>query len=252
MAKSSQNKSFKTNIKRIILVGCGGTGSILAEHLCRMISGYKLDCSLVLYDGDKVEEANITRQNFEVYEIGQNKAQALSIRLAGKFGIEVGFIDKFIDRHDRYIGELLITATDNLLSRKIVAEANHDYSLWIDIGNELSHGQAIIGDTHKKRDLESVYRTWDSYKEVQSLPDAAALNPKILKARKQSQKASCATVPFAEQGFGVNATAALAAATLAKQAIVDRQVKFSGIYFDISKGRMIPRLIDRELFKAWR
>lgn len=250
MAKSSKTKFFhKHSIKRIILAGCGGTGSILAEHLCRMIAGFKLECSLVLYDGDKIEEANITRQNFEVYEIGQNKAQALALRLSGKFGIEVGFINKFMNRQDSYMGELLITATDNLESRKIAAQAKCD--IWIDVGNELSHGQAIIGTTHCRRDLRGMYKDFEADSAVFCLPDAAALNPAILKSRKQAKKASCATVPFGEQGFGVNAMAALATATLAKQAIVDRKVRFAAIYFDVAKARMIPRLIDRELFKPW-
>jgi hypothetical protein len=59
-------------------------------------------------------------------------------------------------------------------------------------------------------------------------------------------------MPFDEQGFGINAMAALAAATLAKQAAVDGVVTTAAIYFDSQTGRMTPRLIDREVFAAWR
>lgn len=231
------------------MIGCGGTGSILAEHLCRMISGFKLNCMLVLYDGDRVKEENITRQNFAAYEIGANKAAALALRLSGQFGIEAAFYDKHFQEKS-LTGDLVITATDNLVSRKIVGESNCTF--WLDVGNELNHGQAVFGTCHAKSRLSSAYKSWDKYNWTLELPDIAAMNPKILKARKTNQKAGCADQPFAEQGFGINALAALAAATLAKQAVVDRKVSFAAIYFDIAKGRMIPRLIDRELFKAWR
>jgi hypothetical protein len=253
MATSLKNKQFKflptEGVSKITLIGCGGTGSILAEHLCRMISGFKIECSLVLCDGDDVKEENITRQNFAAYEIGENKAQALAVRLSAQFGIEVGCITEHFSERMR-VGRFVITATDNLISRRAVAGSN--CSFWIDVGNELNHGQAVIGTTDELNQLKSAYTYWNRHEWTLELPDIAALNPKILKARKTRQKASCATVPFGEQGFGVNALAALAAATLAKQAVVDKKVRFAAIYFDVAKSRMIPRLIDRELFKAWR
>ncbi|MFA5252993.1 MAG: ThiF family adenylyltransferase, partial [Phycisphaerae bacterium] len=91
MAKSSNlNVVFNIgDIREVILIGCGGTGAILAEHLCRMIAGYKLKCELVIYDGDTVEQNNIKRQNFYPYEIGQNKAEAIALRLAGKYGLKI-------------------------------------------------------------------------------------------------------------------------------------------------------------------
>jgi len=247
--KNSQCKFLPVSIRQVLLIGCGGTGSILAEHLCRMISGFKLDCYLVLYDGDDVKEANITRQNFAAHEIGANKAEALALRLSGQFAIEVGFVSKHFQESGRG-GQLIITATDNLVSRKIAAGSNYAY--WLDVGNELNHGQAILGTSHTKSRLHSAYKNWNKYGWTLELPDIAAMNPRILKAHKQTQKASCADQPFAEQGFGINAMAALAAATLAKQALVDKKVRFAALYFDIAKGRMIPRLIDRELFKQWR
>ena len=83
------------------------------------------------------------------------------------------------------------------------------------------------------------------------LPDSAAVNPRILSARPGRGDASCAAMPFASQGFGVNAAAALAAAMLAKQLLVDGQVKTARIWFDVAAGRMLPKRVDRDLFAPW-
>ncbi|RKY10433.1 MAG: hypothetical protein DRP56_01050, partial [Planctomycetota bacterium] len=216
------------SVGKILLVGCGGTGAFLAEHLCRMIAGVKLDCSLVLADGDVVEQGNIWRQNFEPHEIGQNKAEALGLRLSGRFGLPIEIVGGYIQRSsmpDTAFGtDLVITATDTLASRKIVADA--EQCLWLDVGNEKTHGQAVLGTTHDAAKLRRCFWNWikDTGGYVADLPDIAALNPAILTARKVRKRTGCGQMPFTDQGFGVNAMAALAAAQLAKQAVVDAVV----------------------------
>lgn len=56
----------------------------------------------------------------------------------------------------------------------------------------------------------------------------------------------------AEQGFGVNAMAAMAAATLARQALVAGQVTLQGIWFNVSEGWQRPRPITRTVFEPWK
>lgn len=248
-----------SKIERIALIGCGGTGAFLAEHLCRMITGFRLDCTLVLADGDNVERANIWRQNFCPHEIGQNKAEALAFRLTGQFGIVIEAIRGFVNSKTlakwAIPNSLIITATDTLASRRIVAEGSYSPFapfLWLDVGNEKTFGQAIIGTTHESLSLRKVWYKWSKEKGyVTSLPDIAAINPSILRARKPRKRAGCGQMPFAEQGFGINAMAAQAASLLAKQAVVDGVVSTAAIYFDANSGRMAPRLIDKDLFRPW-
>lgn len=258
MAKSSTIKTKQMafgTIVRIVLVGCGGTGSILAEQLCRMIKGFRLGCELVLIDGDAVEESNIWRQNFAPHEIGANKAAALALRLCGRFGLPVSARPRHITARglagDTGPGTLLITATDTLISRKFAARENQ---LWIDAGNETSRGQAVIGSTHDPKRLSQIWRDWPKSRGyIADLPNIAAMNPAILRARpRPSRRAGCGQMPFAEQGFGVNAMAAQAAALLAKEAVVDGVIKTAAVYFDAAVGRMAPRRIDRELFGQWK
>lgn len=234
------------------VIGVGGTGAILADHLARMINGYRLDTQLVLHDGDTVEAANITRQNFQPHEIGQNKAEALALRLAGQYGGSVGASGQYVGILDYMAAtrSLVITCTDTLISRRAVAEGAPKF--WLDVGNELHHGQAVFGTTHDQDRLRGIWRMWPQHGHACELPNMAALNPAILRARKTITKAGCADQPFARQGFGVNAMAALAAATIAKQVLVEQAVSFHGIYFNISDGFFMPREITRDLFGTWK
>jgi hypothetical protein len=145
------------------------------------------------------------------------------------------------------LSRLIITATDTLISRRMVCEFGREKN-WLDVGNELHHGQAVFGTTHGPKALRAAMREI----RVSALPDIAALNPKILTAKKTNAKTSCVDLPFLKQGFAVNEMAALAAAIIAKQILVDKQVKYHGIYFDVAAGRMQPRLIDKSLFAQWR
>lgn len=243
-------------IDRMTLIGCGGTGSYLAEHLARMIAGYRLTCELTLIDGDTVTQDNLWRQNFACHEIGQNKAEALALRLSGRFGIGVQFYPAYLGRRTTLdltqTGHLTITATDTLLSRKAVAMMNP--RLWLDAGNDKTYGQARIGTTADPGQLRKCLRRWtQDVGYVGALPNEAALNPKLMKAiRKPAKRIGCGQMPFNEQGFGINAMAAMAAAMIVKQAAVDGVITTAAIYFDSGVGRMAPRLIDKDVFAAWR
>ena len=263
MVRSSKNKMmFVPLFERIVLVGVGGTGSVLAELLCRLIKGHRLRVGIVLIDGDSVEDANIWRQNFEPAEVGHNKAEAIAFRMCQRFGMELATVDCHIKKSefDTYIDigsrpTLVITATDNLLSRRAVAESYNSYMdchLWLDVGNELEHGQAILGSTHKADLLRRGFWQFNKEPFAQDLPDIAALNPAILKARKQKRTTSCAEQPFAQQGFGVNQQAALAASMIVRQILVNGEVRTPQIYFNVADGRMAARAIDQDMFRPWK
>jgi PRTRC genetic system ThiF family protein len=254
MAKYSTKAMIKA-CSQVHIVGCGGTGSILADQLCRLIKGHNLDMALVLHDGDVVENANITRQYFMPYEIGANKAEALALRLSGQFGMEIKASPENFTGGKFGNGNLVITCTDNLLSRKYVSNSFYritNNTAWIDVGNELHHGQAVIGTTSDKSDLRQQFWRWTKEPYVSYLPNIAALNPEIVKAKKEKKSPSCADVPFLEQGFGVNMMAAQAAAALAKQVMVNGIVKNSAVFFDVEKMWMSSVAITQDTFRKWK
>ena len=246
-------------VRRVVLVGVGGTGAILAEHVVRLAAGFRLrDVEIVLVDGDRVEAANVARQAFAFGEIGANKAEAVALRLSGQFCRPVEAIGRHLtvnDPRSALVGgygwpTLLITATDTLHSRRIAATLRTDY--WLDVGNDLMFGQAVLGTTADARCLRNAWWRWGKYAHALALPTIAAMNPAIGRARPPRRPAGCAAVPFARQGYGVNAMAALAASIILKQALVDRAVSTPQVYFDVGKGIMRPRAITRELLRAWK
>lgn len=70
-------------VHHVMLIGAGGTGSILAPHLARLIS-YHPSCheaTLTICDGDELELHNLERQSFAAEDVAENKAIALSVQL---------------------------------------------------------------------------------------------------------------------------------------------------------------------------
>ena len=60
----------------IAVVGCGGTGSFVAEGLCRLLIGS--DIPLLLIDHDRIEPHNLLRQNFYDGDLDKFKSEALA------------------------------------------------------------------------------------------------------------------------------------------------------------------------------
>ena len=60
---------------KLVIVGCGGTGSLAAEGLCRLL--IRSDLTLMLVDFDRVESHNLLRQNFFPGEVDKFKERYL-------------------------------------------------------------------------------------------------------------------------------------------------------------------------------
>ena len=87
------NSNILKNIlqeKIIMIVGCGGTGTIVLDNLLRVeLSNF------ILIDNDCVEDSNLNRQLFyDVYDIGKAKVDVLYNKLYKNFNFK-GKISKF-------------------------------------------------------------------------------------------------------------------------------------------------------------
>ena len=104
----------------MLMIGAGGIQSYLAEHLQRLIMAEQIDMEeyeIYIADFDVVERKNIRYQNFEVSEIFENKATALSKRY-GFFPIVKKIEDESqLDGYDLYI-----MGVDNSATRKFIYE----------------------------------------------------------------------------------------------------------------------------------
>ena len=106
--------------KKIVLVGCGGVGSVLGELLVR--GGF---LNLTLIDNDIIDETNLQRQNFKQMDIGKIKSVALRDVLKeidGEVDVEI-FKDVLCKENIEEIcnnSSLIIDATDNFETRRLI------------------------------------------------------------------------------------------------------------------------------------
>ena len=80
---------------RVLVVGCGGTGSAVVAglpylHQSLVAHGHPGGLHVTVVDGDTISPANCVRQPFARSEIGLNKAIVLVNRLEPVLGTEVG------------------------------------------------------------------------------------------------------------------------------------------------------------------
>ena len=172
----------------IVLVGCGGTGSFLAEAICRLLIART--ASLYLVDMDRVEEHNVVRQAFDPDEVGQFKAQVLAERLARRFRCTIGYAVQAYDAglHARVFRaqpsrlNLLVGCVDNSDARQAIVASLEGRSdvWWLDAGNGRNSGQVLLGNASHPDGLRGAF---DKRKGIcRVLPSPALQRPDLLDA----------------------------------------------------------------------
>jgi molybdopterin/thiamine biosynthesis adenylyltransferase len=129
--------------KKILIVGAGGIGCVLAPMLCRL-------ANIVIMDKDNYEPGNAGRQ-FPALMSEGNKAQILADYLSPTTLNTVEHIaDYFRDATafnedaTRDV-EMIFAAVDNNASRKVITEVAEAYGIpAILAGNEHAHGEAHL------------------------------------------------------------------------------------------------------------
>lgn len=146
--------------KRVVIVGLGGTGSILSLPLARFLfsiqSQHPFDIFYV--DGDKYAPNNIERQNCSIGHMNRNKAecQAELVKTnVPNMTDTLTAIPKFLGAaniNDIVVeGTIVINCSDNKAARKFVEDralALND-CIHICCGNEKIRGQVQVAIRHK-------------------------------------------------------------------------------------------------------
>lgn len=106
--------------KKIVIVGCGGVGSPLANILVR--SGFE---NLVLVDNDFVDESNLQRQIYTFSSVGKSKCEELKksiLEINKNADIKTFFSVLNKNNIEEICGEcdLVVDCTDNFETRKII------------------------------------------------------------------------------------------------------------------------------------
>lgn len=106
--------------KKIILIGCGGIGSPLAQLLIR--GGF---INLILVDNDLIDITNLQRQIYFKEDIGNYKSESLKKHLLkidenSKIKVFNTFLDLTNIENICKDSDLIVDATDNFETRKII------------------------------------------------------------------------------------------------------------------------------------
>jgi len=254
-------KNEDVHVRNIIVLGCGGTGAYVVSHLARIIASLgETAISLVLVDGDEVEQKNLKRQHFIASDLGRNKAEVLASRYSGAFGIEIEYVDKYLENRTdlrnqlKYRGremyaDLIIGCVDNNATRKIIHETilyerNGSNIFWIDAGNEEIAGQVVCGYAPHK---------WSYVNNTLfSLPFVTEVYPEMLSSDdKFASELSCAErSEAAPQNMMTNVTAATLVLNYAQSLIFKRPMKSHGTTFNINNVFSVMRNTKDNLVKV--
>lgn len=137
-------------ISRIVIVGAGGTGGYIIPNIARMASdlsrmGYDLD--IHIFDPDIVEEKNISRQNFSIFDIGKHKAQVLAERYSSMFEIPITYHNEKFEATGSSLTDrtLVIDSIDNKVGRVNIANMKPKGNFfWLSCGNTKKDGQVSL------------------------------------------------------------------------------------------------------------
>ena len=157
-----------TENPKLVIVGCGGTGSLVAEGLCRLL--INSDLTLTLMDFDRVEPHNLQRQNFFAGELGKFKSQVLAERLSRQYGRKIGYgvMPYERDLFDEPMGAgmyhkamslIIIGCVDTAEARRSIADSmsSNWNNWWLDAGNGHHSGQVLLGNTGQPDGLKESF-----------------------------------------------------------------------------------------------
>jgi PRTRC genetic system ThiF family protein len=222
----------------VAVVGVGGTGSEIVSglvnlHHALVAFGYG-GLRVSAFDPDTVSPANIVRQRYAHADLGRPKATTLinRVNLACEFDW-LAFDRKFDGDAARVSWDLVISCVDTRAARKSLhksafADGFRVWKYWLDIGNDETTGQAILGTPRNRK------------KAVQHmLPCATELHPELMDTTMpEDNRPSCSAIEaLAKQDLFVNKRAALAGLDLLWELFHERRLAHHGVYFDL-RSRM--------------
>lgn len=147
---------------KIILVGCGGTGSRVLVELSalsqNLVEMEHLGFEIHVFDNDKVEQHNIGRQMFYQSDLDDYKSNVLATRINRSYGDNIKSYPKLCTKKDisEIKPDIIVTCVDNVSFRKKVNSILNDVKkniIWIDTGNEKNSGQVIMSIVEKGKKI---------------------------------------------------------------------------------------------------
>lgn len=243
---------------RILVVGAGGTGSAITMglpylHQAMQAWGHPYGLEVTLMDGDTVSETNCVRQPFSWSDVGHNKATVLINRINLFWGTKWNALPACFDEatlrsnQDRN-PELLIGCVDTRAARGVIERSvtrkSSYVTYWLDLGNNASTGQFVLGQPLNGRNRRKAGRLRTVSELYPEIADAAAGEDPL---------PSCSAVEALErqEPFINQALAASALAMLARLFRYGRLCHHGG-FFNAASGHVTGLAVDPQLWRRIR
>lgn len=152
-----------------IIVGVGGTGSLLARDLPKLL--IDTPSRMCIVDGDCVEEKNMKRQSYQKQDVGSKKASALAKKINTFYGniceciceyITKDELYSYIQRNANYI-PVIIGCVDNDKTRMLMESTfkRLSHAIYLDSANSEYDGNVYA--CMRKDDIQSGALRGESY-----------------------------------------------------------------------------------------
>lgn len=239
---------------RVVLIGCGGSGSAIASglpflHQAMVVAGHPGGLHVTVMDGDIISPTNCIRQPFCSAEIGLAKAVVMVSRLNLFWGLNwTAVAEHLTSQTDLSNFDIVIGCVDTRAARQLIESKVRGWrsrvAYYVDLGNSADCGQFVLGQPLNGRNRRSADR----------LRTAAELLPEIIEASLDEDGApSCSALeaierqePFVNQVLAYHALALLA--RLFRHGRIDHH----GAFVSVRENRVIPITINPALWQRMR
>lgn len=241
---------------RVVVVGCGGTGSAVAAglpylHESLLAFGHPHGLKITLVDGDIVSETNCVRQPFTRHEVGHPKSVLLATRLNLFWGLECEAVHGYLGESDGPAppADLVIGCVDTRAARvsirNLYSERAH---YWLDFGNEEAKGQFVLGELISPRvttgDSKDLGAGWSAEKVLRGkrLPHVGDLYPELLDEELDAEDGpSCsAAEALTRQAPFINQVLANHGLALLSRLFRYGRIDHHGAFVNLETGRVAP------------
>ena len=237
----------------IVLIGVGGTGSLMLTRLARLnfalMEMNHPGLHITAYDDDIVEYYNIGRQNFNPKDVGEYKAFSLISKINRNFGTAWNAVNQRFDlSHPRaHKANIYITCVDTAAFRmdfdtwfsKSTYDQRAEYKqpyYWLDLGNNRKQGQLLLGSLPIEQAKSNSYETVSKLKTVsERFGDLQKHDTPELQGESCSYGAK-----LQEQSLFINDLLTVLAADILLELLTEYKIHKQGAFVDINTFRSNP------------
>ena len=242
MTQAVHRLNRSRSLNRVVVVGCGGTGSALIGgmpflHQALLAAG-QTGLQVIVADGDKVSATNCVRQPFSESEIGLYKSVVLVNRINLFWGLNWHASTEYVTKDTQGKADIIISCVDTRTARYQITRSPlfKECVYWLDLGNTADGGQFVLGQPKNGRNRKTRDR----------LPTVAELFPEIvtpLLDNSDDLPACSAIEALQRQEPFINQTLAYHALAMLARLFRYGELTHHGGFVSLANGRMAPLTI---------